>query len=76
MSDKKRKSDSYSESPGESLTIFDAPNVCREMMAKLDLLAKQVDPTLANDVWAIHSDAKRMLDAIVNSVDDLLANAA
>lgn len=76
MKGKKLKSDSCSESPGESLTIYDAPNVCREMMAKLDSLAGRVEPTLANEVRQIEADAKRMLDAIVNSVDELLANAA
>lgn len=75
MKGKKLKSGSCSESPS-SLTIFDAPNVCREMMAKLDSLAGRVEPTLANEVRQIEADAKRMLDAIVNSVDELLANAA
>lgn len=54
------------------------------MMAKCELLAKriedkygpEVDESIVQDVRAVGSDAKRMLDAIVASVDRILAMEA
>lgn len=74
MKDRKAKSASSSANRSDGLTIFDAPNVCREMMAKCSTLAKQADPAVAKGLAEIEADAKRMLDAIVASVDLLLAN--
>ena len=76
MKDNNSKSNSCSESQGENLTIFDAPNVCREMIAKCDLLAMHPDPAVAKVGAEVGCDAKRMLDAIIASIDQLLASAA
>ena len=76
MSARRRKSDSYSENANAELTIYDAPNVCREIMAKCQSLAERADPELANEIRSIGDDAKRMLDAIVASVDKILAMEA
>ena len=76
MDAKKQKSQSYSPQDSGSLTIYDAPNVCREMMAKCQSLAARVEPEIAEEITAIGNDAKRMLDAIVASVDQILAMEA
>ena len=73
MSARKQKSDSYSENANDALTIYDAPNVCRDIMAKCETLAERVEPGLKADVLDIGADAKRMLDAIMASVDKILA---
>ena len=68
-----RKLPSCSESPETNLTIFDAPNVCRDMMAKCQVLIKHADPEVSKLAAEIHDGAKGMLDAIVASVDQILA---
>lgn len=81
MSARKRKSNSYSETANVGLTIFDAPNVCREIMAKCELLAQQVEESghdeiaaeIATKIREIGGNAEKMLDAIVASVDQILA---
>lgn len=78
MSAKRQKSDSYSENANEGLTIFDAPNVCRQIMAKCQSLAERADiaPDVATEIRAIGDEAKQMLDAIVASADQILAMEA
>jgi hypothetical protein len=84
LSAKRQRSDSYSETANEGSTIFDAPNVCREIMAKCQSLAERVEraqgeethSNIANEIRAIGDDAKKMLDAIVASTDRLLAMEA
>lgn len=73
MSARKPKLDSYSESANEGLTIYDAPNVCREIMAKCQTLAEQVEPSIAAEIRDVGEKTKQMLDAIVASVDKILA---
>lgn len=73
LSAKRQKLDSYSENANDGLTIFDAPNVCREIMAKCQSLAERAEPEMAKEIRGIGDDAKRMLDAIVASTDQLLA---
>jgi hypothetical protein len=81
LSVRKQKSDSYSENANVGLTIFDAPNVCREIMGKCELLARQVEhegqsetaAAIANEIRAIGKNTEQMLDAIVASVDQILA---
>ncbi len=68
-----QKSSSCLANQDESLTIFDAPNVCQELMDKCQLLAAHSDPVVAKLAGEIGLDAKRMLDAIVASVDQILA---
>ena len=72
MTARKPKLDSYSESANDALTIYDAPNVCREIMAKCQTLAERVEPGLKADALEIGDMAKRMLDAIMASVDKIL----
>jgi hypothetical protein len=76
LSVRKRKSDSYSENANDGLTIFDAPNVCREIMAKCESLAERAEPEIAGEIRKIGDDAQRMLDAIVASTDQILAMGA
>lgn len=73
MTAKKPKLDSYSESANDYLTIYDAPNVCREIMARCQTLAEQVEPGLKAEVLDIGEKTKQMLDAIMASVDKILA---
>jgi len=73
MSARKPKLDSCSESANEGLTIYDAPNVCREIMAKCQTLAEQVEPSIAAEIRDVGEKTKQMLDAIVASVDKILA---
>jgi len=73
MSAKRQKLDCYLENANDGLTIYDAPNVCREIIAKCQSLAGRVDPDIAKEILEIGEDAKRMLDAIVASVDQILA---
>ena len=73
MSARKPKLDSYSESANEGLTIYDAPNVCREIMAKCQTLAEQVEPSIAAEIRDVGEKTKQMLDAIIASVDKILA---
>lgn len=81
MSARKRKSNSCSETANVGLTIFDAPNVCREIMARCQSLANrledeygsEIDESLAQEARAIRAEAEKMLDAIVASVDQILA---
>lgn len=73
MSARRKKLDSYSENANDALTIYDAPNVCREIMAKCQSLVGRVEPDIANEIQGIGDDAKRMLDAIIASVDQILA---
>jgi len=73
MSARKPKLDSYLESANEGLTIYDAPNVCREIMAKCQTLAEQVEPSIAAEIRDVGEKTKQMLDAIVASVDKILA---
>jgi len=73
MNARKPKLDSYSENASADLTIYDAPNVCREIMARCQSLAERVEPELAAEVRGIGEDVKKMLDAIVASVDKILA---
>lgn len=75
MAAKSTKSSSCSESPAEGLTIYDAPNVCRELMANCQSLAQHDDPAVAKLGQAMALQARQMLDAIVGSVDQLLALA-
>jgi len=72
MTAKRQKLDSCSENANADLTIYDAPNACREIMAKCQSLAERVEPELAAEVRGIGDDVKRMLDAIVASVDKIL----
>lgn len=83
MSAKRKKSNSYSENANVGLTIYDAPNVCREIMAKCESLARRVEeadheetPAIASEIRGIGESAEKMLDAIVASVDQILAAAA
>ena len=73
MSAKRQKLDSCSENANDCLTIYDAPNVCREIMAKCQTLAERVEPELAAEVRDIGDKTKQMLDAIMASVDKILA---
>lgn len=73
MSAKRQKLLSYSESANDCLTIYDAPNVCREIMAKCQTLAERVEPEHRAAVLEIAAHTKQMLDAIVASVDKILA---
>lgn len=73
MSANAQKLPSYSENPEPSLTIFDAPNVCRDFMAKCQSLAQHPDPEVAKKAAEMRDDAKRMLDAIMASADQILA---
>jgi len=73
MNARKPKLDSYLENANDDLTIYDAPNVCREIMAKCQTLAGQVEPNLAAEILGIGEKTKQMLDAIVASVDKILA---
>lgn len=75
MKDSKERSSSCSPKTEENLTIFDAPNVCRELMAQCDDLAKHPDPAVAKAALEMAANAKQMLDAIVASADQLLAAA-
>jgi hypothetical protein len=61
--------------PSSSVTIYDAPNVCRGMMAACAELARRLEnkPELAAEIREIGDDVKRMLDAIIASVDQILA---
>ena len=61
------------ENQGPSLTIFDAPNVCRDFMAKCQLLAQHPDPEVSKRAIEMGNDAKQLLDAIMASADQLLA---
>lgn len=61
----------FSEKP-VPLTIFDAPNVCRDIMAKSEALAKHPDPTVAKTAESIGKDAKQMLDLILSATEQLL----
>lgn len=72
MNARKPKLDSYSENANDALTIYDAPNVCREIMAKCQSLAERVEPGLKADVLDIGEKTKQMLDAIMASVDKIL----
>jgi len=72
MNARKPKLDSYSENANADLTIYDAPNVCREIMAKCQSLAERVEPGAAAEIRGIGDDVKKMLDAIVASVDKIL----
>lgn len=76
MSAKRQKLDSYSENANDGLTIYDAPNVCREIMAKCLALADRAEPETAAELREIGGDVKRMLDAIMASVDKILAMEA
>jgi hypothetical protein len=67
------KSNSYSANPAENLTIFDAPNACQGIIDKCQSLIRHPDPALAKLGQEIEADAKQMLDAIVASVDQILA---
>ena len=73
MSARRQKLDSYSENANEGLTIYDAPNVCREMMARGEELAGSDNPEVASAGREMADFARRMLDAIVASTDQLLA---
>jgi hypothetical protein len=81
LSAKKRKSSSYSENANVGLTIYDAPNVCREIMAKCELLARQIEnecqsetgAAIASEIRSVGENTERMLDAIIASVDQILA---
>jgi hypothetical protein len=81
LSARRQKLDSYSENANAGLTIFDAPNVCREIMAKCELLARRVEDYghdeiaagIASEIRGVGENAERMLDAIVASVDQILA---
>lgn len=68
-----RKSNLCSENQEAGLTIFDAPNAARDIMAKCQALMKHSDPEVVKLVGEIHDDAKRMLDAIMGSVEQILA---
>ena len=68
-----RKSRPFSENPEQSLTVFDAPNVCRQFMDKCQSLESHADPEVAKIAAEMRAEAKQMLDAIVASVDQLLA---
>ena len=72
MGASRQKSNSYLANQEAGLTIYDAPNVCRDLMDKCQLLAKHADPEVVKIANAMYDDAKRMLDAIVGSVDQLV----
>jgi hypothetical protein len=76
MSANAQKSPSCSESQEPSLTIFDAPNVCRDFMAKCQSLAQHPDPEVAKKATEMSNDAKQMLDAIMASASLILAMEA
>jgi hypothetical protein len=85
MNARKPKLDSSLESASDSLTIYDAPNVCRDIMARCQTLASRLDSEVGNspgalemaaEVRDIGENAKRMLDAIMASVDKILAMEA
>jgi hypothetical protein len=42
-------------------------------MAKCQSLAERAEPELADEIRSVGDDVKRMLDAIVASVDQILA---
>ena len=73
MNARKPKLDSYLENANDALTIYDAPNVCREIMAKCQALAERVEPSIAVEIREVGDKTKQMLDAIVASVDKILA---
>lgn len=73
MTAKRQKLDSCSESANDALTIYDAPNVCREIMAKCQSLAERAEPGIAAEIAEIGNKTKQMLDAIMASVDKILA---
>lgn len=71
-----QKSPSCLENQEPGLTIFDAPNVCRDFMAKCQSLAQHPDPEVAKKATEMRDDAKRMLDAIMASANQILAMEA
>jgi hypothetical protein len=73
MSVKNKKSSSSSSRNGSSLTIYDAPNACRELMALADqvVAAKTLEEAQALG-QKMGPKAKLMLDAIVASIDQLM----
>lgn len=73
MSDRNKKSNLCLANGEDSLTIFDAPNVCRDFIAKAQDLANHPDPSVANSARDMVAVAKQLLDAILQSADELLA---